>query len=383
MGLRSLATPLQIGRIELKNRFVMPGMQRAWCRDGKLLPGMAEYYARRAAGGSALIIGEGCAVDHPSSIWDSRFPHLNTESRDGWSACANAVHAEGGAMLLQLSHPGAFRSDSQALPGHSGPALSPSGLYRRDGANGRAATITELAEIRASFVDAALHAQATGMDGIELHACHGFFLDQFLWAETNLREDGYGGDNIVARTTYPAEIVRAIRAATGKDFLISFRFSQWKEVDYAARIVDSAPELEAFLALLRSAGVDIFHPSTRRFHDRPWPGSEFSLAGWVKRLTDAPVIAVGSVGMTSDVMTLLVGTESARIDLTENLGELASSFERGEFDMIAVGRAQIGDPAWVEKALSGRISEIRPFDRDDLSEAIAMEPDLIKAVHQA
>jgi 2,4-dienoyl-CoA reductase-like NADH-dependent reductase (Old Yellow Enzyme family) len=376
-----LMSPLQIKAMKLPSRFVMPGMQRARCVDGRLLPEMADYYRRRVDGGVGLVIGEGCAIDHPSSIWESRFPRLSDQTLDGWSACVDAVHAAGGRMLIQLSHPGAFRSEKQALPGAPGPALSASGLYGADKINGRAATLEELVDIRESFAAAARYVEAIGADGVELHGCHGFFLDGFLWPRTNQRSDGYGGD-IRNRARFPAEVVSAIREAVGSDFVISYRFSQWKEVDYHAKIVETPAELELLLSVLRSAGVDIFHPSTRRFNAPEWPGSDLGLAGWTKQLTDAPVIAVGSVGLTNDVMESLLDGKEPEFAGQAMLSELVRRFENKEFDLIAVGRSLLSDPNWVEKISQGRFEEIRPFRKRDMGEALEMEPTLIIDAHK-
>ena len=78
---------------------------------------------------------------------------------------------------------------------------------------------------------------------MEVHACHGYLLDQFLWPRTNLRTDRYGGASVRDRATFPAEVIAAVRDATGPDFVISVRISQWKEADYDAKIAASAAEL--------------------------------------------------------------------------------------------------------------------------------------------
>lgn len=381
-SLEPLFTPYKVGPLQLRNRFVMPGMQRALCSDGLLHPEMADYYARRARGGAALIIGEGCAVDHWSSNWNSQFPRTAPAALEQWQRCATLVHEAGSAMLLQISHPGALRTESHALPGSTGPALSPSGLYGPDKTNGSPASAEELDEILKSFVTAAWFARQAGMDGIELHACHGFFLDQFLWAETNHRADRFGGPGIEQRATYPCAIVAAIRAAMGPDFVIAFRLSQWKEVDYAARIADTPDELGRLLGLLENAGVDILHASGRRFFDPAFPAEDdCSLAGWCKRLSALPVITVGSVGLATDVMTELVGTQDAGLDLLDNLAELGARFDRDEFDLIAVGRNLIADPDWINKLRDGDLGSMRPFRKEDLGEALEMEPDLIREIH--
>ncbi len=383
VDISGLLQPIDVGGVRLRNRFVMPGMQRGMCVEGRLLPEMADYYRRRVDGGVGLVVGEGCSVEHPSSIWESRFPRLNEGTLDGWERCVRAVHGAGGRMLVQISHPGALRAESQNMPGLQVPALSASGLYKAGKPNGRAATLQELAEIRDAFARAAWFARKAGADGIELHACHGMFLDEFFWAETNLRDDRYGGAHIRDRARYPAEVASAVREAVGPDFLVALRFSQWKEADYYARIVETPDELEALLAVMREAGVDLFHPSTRHF-DRPeWPGSDLTLAGWTKQLTDVPVIAVGSVGLSHDVMDSLAGAAETRFVGEPSLRELVRRFDNGEFDLIAIGRSLISDSAWVRKVAAGRYGEVRQFSREDLGVALDMEPDFILEIQQA
>jgi len=199
---------------------------------------------------------------------------------------------------------------------------------------------------------------------VELHSAHGFLLDQFLWPGTNVRTDRYGGPGITDRATFVAEVAAAVREATGPDFVISVRISQWKESDYDARIVEEPGQLGQLVRMLRAAGADLFHVSTRRFWTPEWDGSDLGLAGWVKSFTDAPVIAVGSVGLDIDVMASLSGQE-ARPTGASRIDELARRFRRGDFDLVSVGRSQIGDPEWVAKMTHKRISEIRGFRAND------------------
>jgi 2,4-dienoyl-CoA reductase-like NADH-dependent reductase (Old Yellow Enzyme family) len=370
LDLTDLFSPFAFGRLQLSNRFVMPGMQRGNCEEGAPTREMIEYYRRRAAGGVGLIIGEGCCVEHPSSFCEARFPRLNPRTYEGWRRCIEAVHSEGGRMLIQLSHLGAMRANSPNIPKLAGPALSPSGFFSADKDNGRAATEQDLGEILEAFVDAARLAKAAGADGIELHGCHGFLLDEFLWASTNKRVDRYGGETLQARCRYPAEIVSAIRREVGRDFSISFRFSQWKEPDYTARIADTPTELGAFLNAMRVAGVDGFHASTRRFTTPEFPGSTLGLAGWTKLLVRAPVIAVGSVGLTEDVMESLVGNTEAKFAGASSLREVTTRFANGEFDLIAIGRSLISDADWVRKVREHRFNDIRIFSKKDLGELL-------------
>jgi len=358
-----LLQPLEIGRLRLRNRFVLPGMQRAWTVDGAPTERMREYYRQRALGGTALVITEACAVDHPSATSNSLFGWLTARTAGSWASCVDAVHSAGGAMFLQLWHQGAVDTGG-ADEGFV--ALSPSGLAHPDKPFGRAASAAELAAIRQAFARSAVYAQETGADGVEIHACHGYLLDQFLWPAINRRTDRYGGAAMSGRAAFPAEVIAAVRAATGPDFTISVRISQWKELDYEAKIAATPGELSELVSILRSAGADLFHVSTRRFWTPEWEGSDLGLAGWVKSFAGAPVIAVGSVGLDVDVMATLEG-EEARPTGNSRIEDLVRRFRRGDFDLVSVGRSQIGDPDWVAKVSDDRIGEIRPFRRADIA----------------
>ncbi len=362
-----LFTPFTINSLTLPNRFVMPGMQRQWCDNGVPQPRLADYYRERVEGGVGLIITESCAVDHPSSTEVPFFCRINDATMKPWERCFDAVNRAGGRMFMQLWHEGAVRKD-----GAAGLILSPSGLVHAGKPNGQAATLADLEAIRDAFVRGALVAREIGAAGVEVHACHGYLLDQFLWAETNRREDGFGGDDIRDRVRFPAEIVRAIRDAVGDRFPISFRFSQWKEVNYNARIVPTPQDLATMLNSLRTAGVDVFHASARYFWIPEWPDSDLGIAGWTKSLTDVPVIAVGSVGLDTDVMDNFFGKE-AKSTGEAGLRELLRRFNNHEFDLISVGRGLIGDAHWVNKLRDGRLSEIRMFTKKDVLGDLELE----------
>ncbi len=365
LDLSPLFTPFSIRGLTVPNRFVLPGMQRQWCEDGRPLPKLGDYYRRRVLGGVGLVITESCAVDHTSATQTPMFTRMNEQTVDAWAACVGAVKGVGGKMLMQLWHEGAIRPEGGDGPYSAYPTLSPSGLAHAAKPNGRAATLEELEDIKAAFVRSALLAQQIGLDGVEVHAAHGYLLDQFLWEETNHRDDGYGGPDPRHRVRFPAEIVAAIRAATGPDFVIGIRFSQWKEVDFHARIAPTPADLAVMLSELEAAGVDVFHASARRFWVPEWPDSDHGIAGHVKSLSRLPVIAVGSVGLDIDVMENFLGNE-AKATGEEGFRELVRRFNRGDFDLISVGRSQIGDPDWVNKVREGRLSEIKIFTRQDL-----------------
>jgi 2,4-dienoyl-CoA reductase-like NADH-dependent reductase (Old Yellow Enzyme family) len=371
-----LFTGFRCKNLKLKNRFVMPAMQRGRCNNGRPSPQMVEYYRRRVEGGIALVIGESAAVNHPSSTQQEAAATLFGPALNGWKECIDTVNQAGGSMLLQLWHEGAVRKELSP----DRPSLSPSGLVQAGKRNGRAATLSELDEIKAAFVEAALAAQSIGAAGVEVHAAHGYFLDLFLWEQTNQRNDGYGGSDIRHRVRYLTEIIADIRKVVGSEFIISLRFSQWKEVDFEAKIVNTPEQLKTMLTILRSAGVDIFHVSTQNIFKSEWPGqSSMGLAGWTKSLTDAPVIAVGSVGLDTELMDNLFGKDASPTG-QKGLQAVEQRLANGEFDLVSVGRAVIGDADWVNKVQQGRWSQMKPFCRDDM--ITEWEMDFVLEAHQ-
>jgi 2,4-dienoyl-CoA reductase-like NADH-dependent reductase (Old Yellow Enzyme family) len=379
-----LFTPLTIGSVTLRNRFVMPGMQRGFMDDGAPTPKMIEYMRRCAAGGTGLIISESTSPDHPSAYWQPIMGRLERATLGAWKQVVEAVRSEGAGFLLQLWHPGAMRKVAEAHPLASYPALSPSGLIQGGRTNGRAMTRQDLEELKCAYTQAARHAQDLGADGVEVHSAHGYLLDQFLWAETNRREDEYGGRTLAERARYSAEIVAAIRQAVGTHFVISYRFSQFKEVDYGAAVASGPEDLGAMLALLRAAGVDMFNVSSRRYHKREWPQSahpDFTIAEWARSLTDAPVMTCGSVGLNVEMFAnLFDDQEPSELCIEQDLVFLAERVRRGTLDLVGVGRMHIANNDFVNKVRTGRLEELALFNKaTHLMEAMAaVEPGFVE-----
>ncbi|GHH85375.1 oxidoreductase [Streptomyces sulfonofaciens] len=362
-----LSRPVALGGLTVPNRIAMAPMTRQFSPGG--IPGedVVSYYARRAAAGVGLIVTEGTYVGHESAGQSDRVPRFHGEEQlAGWAKVAEGVHAAGGRIVPQLWHIGITRKPGQP-PYPDAPSVSPSGISLDGTENaGKAMTQQDLDDVIAAFADAAAAAEHIGFDGVELHGAHGYLLDQFLWERTNRRTDAYGGDP-VARATFAAQIVAAVRQRVSPGFPVIFRYSQWKQDAYEARLAETPEALEAVLSPLVSAGVDAFHASTRRYWDAEFDGSDLNLAGWTKKLTGKPVITVGSVGLDRDFVkaaqqegaTRRVGAETAAV---QGLDGLLDRLEREEFDLVAVGRALLQDPEWAAKVLAGRFEELEPYD---------------------
>ena len=379
IDLSPLFTPYRLKNVTVRNRFALPGMQRGGTPGGMPSPALADFYRRVAEGGTALVIGGSSAVDHPSATWHDDAAMLTEATLDAWRRCAEGVRRADSVFLNQLWHEGAIRQEGRGGPHPDAPTLSPSGLARHDKPSGRAATLEELAEIKDAYVRAAIIAMEVGAHGVEIHAAHGYLLDQFLWPETNLRDDGYGGPLMADRVRWPAEVMAAVREAIGPEAILSVRLSQWKELDYNARIVETPDELQVLVRAFEDAGADIFHISTRRFYTPEWPGSDWGMAGWVKSMTTLPVITVGCVGLSTD---LIDGEQDAETDvIASNVDHVVKRFKNNEFDFVAVGRSNIGDQSWVEKVRTGRYADISDFTKDEMWLGLDWEPGLIEEAH--
>ncbi|MFF3913254.1 NADH:flavin oxidoreductase [Streptomyces sp. NPDC001852] len=357
-----LSRPIALNGLTVPNRIVMAPMTRMFSPGG--IPGedVRSYYARRAAAGVGLIVTEGTYVGHESAGQSDRVPRFHGEEQlAGWAKVAEDVHAAGGTIVPQLWHIGMVRNQGDA-PYPDAPAVGPSGLVTAGAEpTGRAMTQKDLDDVVAAFAQAAADAERIGFDGVELHGAHGYLLDQFLWEGTNRRTDAYGGDP-VARTKFSAEIVAAVRAAVSPEFPVIFRYSQWKQQDYTARLAETPEELEAILTPLAAAGVDVFHASTRRYWLPEFDGSDLNLAGWTKKLTGKQVITVGSVGLDGDFVNAFKGEGSP----VQGIDNLLDRLEADEFDMVAVGRALLQDPEWAAKVLADRFDELKPYDAASL-----------------
>jgi 2,4-dienoyl-CoA reductase-like NADH-dependent reductase (Old Yellow Enzyme family) len=354
-SVQPLFAPFSIKNVTLRNRIVMAPMTRSKSPGG--IPGedVAAYYRRRAEGGVGLIITEGTYPPDPAAGFDPGVPRLYGQSAlDGWRRVVDQVHAAGGHIFSQLWHVGSQVSSGPPPPEGAHP-VGPSGEH--------AMTQREIDIAIEAYAQAARSAQELGFDGVEIHAAHGYLIDQFFWEKTNQRTDHYGG-GLAARTRFAAEVIREVRRRVGPVFPVVLRFSQWKIGDFDAKLAATPAGLELFLRPLVDAGVDVLHCSTRRFWDHEFEGSDLNLAGWSRKITGKPTITVGSVTLGADVMTSFGSPD--RVSVT-GLDPLLERFERGEFDLVAIGRALIANPEWPRKVQAGALEDLRPFDRSILA----------------
>ena len=367
-ALEPLFRPIALRGLTLPNRLVMAPMTRTASPGNTPDAAVIEYYRRRAAGGTGLIVTEGVGVHQAASLGEgsgapTHIPLLHGEAPlAGWRKVVAAVHAAGGRIFPQLWHQGAFRIEGT---GHdpAAPSLRPSGVWGPDSgystvtpdliarviAPTRPMTEEEIADAVAGFARSAVNAKAAGFDGIAIHGASGYLIDSFFWPHTNRRTDRYGGD-MGARATFGADVVRAIRMAIGPDMPILFRFGQWKQQDFNAKIAETPDELGVLLRALAEAGADMFDASTIYYGAPAFAGSPLSLAGWAKTLSGKPSMAVGGIGLSEGLFSSF-RTGGAAVE--RNFHDAAARIAAGEFDMVALGRALIADPEWPGKVRRG------------------------------
>jgi 2,4-dienoyl-CoA reductase-like NADH-dependent reductase (Old Yellow Enzyme family) len=350
---QSLFQPFKLGPLTLRNRIVMAPMTRSFSPEGVPGPDVAAYYRRRAAGAVGLILSEGTVIDRPASRNDPKIPFFHGEAAlAGWQRVIGEVHEEGGLMGPQIWHVGALKSPTTAWEAEG--VESPSGLAAPGKARGAAMSEQDIADTIAAYGKAAGDAKRLGFDVVEIHGAHGYLIDQFFWDGTNRRDDRWGGATLMERSRFAIEVVKSVRQAVGPDFPVILRLSQWKQQDFSVRLAPSPEAMSDWLAPLVAAGASVLHCSQRRFWEPEFPeidGAEgLNFAGWAKKLTGAVTITVGSVGLSGDLMTAFAGEGSQ----PASLDALERRLDRGEFDLVAVGRALLSDPAWVNKLEAGQ-----------------------------
>ena len=363
----ALFAPFILKSLRLKNRIVMAPMTRGFAPGGVPGQAIADYYRARALGEVGLILSEGTVIERPASRNEPGIPFFHGAALDGWQGVIDAVHAAGGKMGPQIWHSGAVRSMTAGDWQPDEPVESPSGLIAPGNPRGKAMSEEDIADSIASWGRAAGEAKRLGFDTLQIHAAHGYLIDEFFWGGTNLRGDGYGGATLAERSRYAVELVRAMRAAVGADFPILMRVSQWKQQDYSVRLAPSPDEMADWLCPLVEAGVDLLDCSQRRYWEPEFPEIDgekgLNFAGWTKKLTGAATMTVGSVGLSNDFFTSFTGATSQ----SASIEPLLERLERGEFDLVGVGRALIANPEWPMHVKNENQGKLKNFSAADLA----------------
>lgn len=337
---------------ELKNRIVMAPMTRKINEFGIMNSDNSNYYVRRVEGGVGLIISEGIVVNNKSASNDINLPNFYTEdSIESWNKIVNDVHKHNGKIFAQIWHVGSDRKKDN----------SPFSDIDNVNVNSNYESIKNVIK---AFGDTAKIAQEIGFDGIEIHAAHGYFIDEFLWNKKNKRDDIYGGKSIEERNEILRQIIFDIKEKTVDNFPIGLRISQWKTTDFEAKLFKSSNDIRKFVNSLPNNLITYYHVSTRRYWEPAFSNSDLTLAGWFKKISGKTTIAVGSVGLNNDFLNAVVSGKGAS---KTNLFDLEKMMEKHEFDLIALGRTLISNPNFVKIIENNDFSLIKDFDANDLN----------------
>ena len=341
MRYASLFEPIQIGKTVVKNRIFMPPVSTNLCaKNHYISDALIEHYASRAKGGVGLIITEVTTIEPVYTYLPGDISICDDSYIEGWKKLSDAIHQYGAKIMPQLFHP-AF----MAFPLPGTPQLvAPSnvGPYYAKSAP-RALSIEEIHTLVKQFGQAARRAQIAGCDGVEVHAAHAHgLLGGFLTPLYNKRCDEYGGD-INGRLKITLEVIEEIRRQWGDDFIIDVRISGDEYSDGGLNINDMIYVCKQ----LEKAGVDFIHCSggntIKRGSSMPAPGtkqgSHCLLSEELKKYIHIPVSTVG------------------RINEPWIANEL---IENGKADICMMGRANLCDSEFANKAMNNREDEIRP-----------------------
>ncbi|MFC1966201.1 FAD-dependent oxidoreductase [Chloroflexota bacterium] len=342
----NLFKPAQIGEMSIRNRIVMAPMgTRLASADGLVTERQKGYYEKRARGGVGLIIVETSYIDSIGSManW---LAVDNDRVIPGLSQLTEVVHRHGAKIALQLNHAGRLaKSDyihqQSVAPSPVASERDGEGIPGTIGEIPRELTAGDIADIVVRFARAAERAKASGFDGVEIHAAHGYLLARFISASSNRRQDAYGGE-LQNRVRMLLEVIRAVKASAGQSYPVWCRINgrEFGTVDGNTR-----EEGQQVARLAQEAGVDAIHVSAfgsgRVIHSpMALPSGYLAfLAEGIKKVVTIPVIAVGRI----------------------NTPEAAESIlQEGKADLVAMGRALIADPELPNKATAGRLKDIRP-----------------------
>ncbi|WP_432380969.1 FAD-dependent oxidoreductase [Duganella sp. P38] len=327
-----LLAPLDLGYTTLRNRVIMgsmhTGLEDRFYNYGKL----AAFYRERARGGVGLIVTGGISPNR--SGWLLPFGGTLNFRGDvhNHRRVTQAVHEEGGKILMQILHAG--RYGYQPLVVSASARKSPISPFKP-----RALTAAGIEQTIRDYARCAKLAREAGYDGVEVMGSEGYLLNQFLCARTNLRTDQWGG-SIDNRMRLAVEIVKRIRAAVGKDFIIMYRHSLLDLVDGGNTWDDVVTVARA----LQQAGVSILNTGYGWHEARvptivtSVPRAAFaSLAGRLRLEVTIPVVASNRINMPAEAEGIL---------------------QRGEADMISMARPFLADAHFVAKAAAGRADEI-------------------------
>jgi 2,4-dienoyl-CoA reductase (NADPH2) len=333
--MRALFSPIELGKLRLKNRVVMTAMDLSYTAEGYVTDRLAAFYEERARGGAGLIIVGGCKIDEYSGakemmeISDDRFI-------PGLQRLTDALHRYNSYVAAQLFHAGKYAHSSEIGRQPIAPSAIASKFTREEPREMAGKDIKRTVE---NFAKAAERAKKAGFDAVEILGNAGYLISEFLSPITNKRTDQYGG-SLEARMKFGLEVTDAVRSVVGKDFTVLMRLAGNDFMPGG----NTNKETRLFAIELEKHGIDAFN-ITGGWHETRVPqvpmelprGGFAYLAKGVKSVVSKPVIACNRINDP------LIADELIR---------------QGSADMVGFARALLADPEMPNKAKEGRLEEI-------------------------
>jgi 2,4-dienoyl-CoA reductase-like NADH-dependent reductase (Old Yellow Enzyme family)/thioredoxin reductase len=343
-----LLEPFSVGTMNLRNRLVMSPMINNYATgEGYVTDRTLAYYEARAAGGVGLIIVEAACVDAPVGKGAALQLAIDDDKCiPGLRELAAVIHKHGAKAAVQLHHAG--RITSSRFTGCQPVAPSPI-PFPGDELVGvhavfetpRELTVDEIRNVIGRFAEAAVRAKTAGFDAVEIHAAHGYLINEFLSLLSNNRQDQYGGD-LENRARMLVETIAAVKKAVGDSYPVLCRINGEEVRFEGGGTVKDAQEIAKICQAAGIAAIDVSYmagpdPSYLPMSAKP-KGYLVHAAEAVKKAVSIPVIAV--------------------YRLTPAVGEQV--IKEGKADLIAIGRGFLADPQLSNKAAEGRLDEITP-----------------------
>ncbi|MDX9788979.1 MAG: FAD-dependent oxidoreductase [Desulfobacterales bacterium] len=339
MKFKHLFSPIKIGNMTVKNRILMPGMGVNFgCNEnnGHLEDQIIQFLAARAKGGTGMIIMAGGAIDPTGMDVDSQPMMWRDDIVPSIQKLADAIHPHGAKIGMHLYHSGGQRNNENKV----GP--SPVAALAVVKGAPRELTVPEIKDYVKKYGESALKCKQGGLDFVEVHAAHGYLISEFFSPYFNQRTDEYGG-SFENRVRFMLEIADSIRDHVGNDIAFGVRING---DDYmkGGWGLDDAKRLAP---LLEQHGVDYVHVSAGVYGTAPLTiapmyeddGYLVYLAEAIKKEVSIPVCTVGRIKDPAFADKIIA---------------------EGKADFVAIGRPHIADPEFANKAMEGRLQDIRP-----------------------
>jgi len=363
-------SPFTLGPLTIRNRFIKAGANEGMTPDGMPTKALVKHHRDIAAGGVGMTTVAYGAVSAEGRTFLHQF-HMSREVVRHLRVLTDAVHAEGAAACLQITHGGSF---TMLKPEHGYPRTASSGFNAFGFLQGilwqKAMSETDMYRVAGEFAQAARLAQEAGFDAVEIHMGHGYLLNQFLSPLSNKRRDEYGG-SVEARSRFPAMVLRRVKEAVGVHLAVTCKLNQTD----AARGGIDAEQAAVTAGILERNGADMLTLSGGHNMYSPWAlfGSAMPIAEMKEHARGLARIGPWALGRQQPkdlAFRELYFLESARrirqavalpLALVGGVKSLASAEQAlaEGFEVIALARALIHDPAFVNKLATGQLQRSR------------------------